>query len=398
MKIDLSVGSVHLHLRAAKAVWLRWDIGKIYVTRQEFEKNIRFGVKVAPQLVGAYTSSRKSKIRDASTIRLPSLTAVGNHRCVGDQPILSAAINLGFFVGILKPAVLDRLLSLHQRLGSDIVTSMQEYRDSSFNPQPVQHEQTATFVPIGAPSAKTSIAHEVLFDLRLSVEGVRFGLKADDVATTLLFEAFSLKGHASNQVTKGSILWRAKVEHFGLSLGHLGTTDLPDEAQPIRRHRSAYMVFDIDVQEIPGTTGTSASQLNISLNRVHTVMHIAALSELVDLVRSWQSDVHILRDNRAAEMAEVKVHTSKILKQLEVSEKGDQPEASWFATRLFTIEVTGLGIAIPLDEAAAIDLQQRNSSVTPALLFSIRMISFQNRRNETARFRVQQTALQFLDK
>ena len=228
--------------------------------------------------------------------------------------------------------------------------------------------------------------------------GLRVGLKADDVATTVLFEAFLLNGHANNEASKGAtVLWRAKVEHFGLSLGHLGTADLPDEAEPVRRHRSAYMVLDVNLREIPSAIG-STSQLNISLSRVQAVMHVAALSELADLFRSWQSDVHVLRDNRAAEVAEVKLQTTRILKKLEIGEKGDQPETSWFANRLLTVEVTGLGIAIPLDEAAPIDLDKRNSSVTGALLFSIRVISFQNKLNETARFRVQQIALQFLDK
>jgi hypothetical protein len=64
---------------------------------------------------------------------------------------------------------------------------------------------------------------------------------------------------------------------------------------------------------------------------------------------------------------------------------------------VFTVEVTGLGIAVPLDASAAIDLQQREHSSTPAMLFSIRVISFHNRKNETARFRVQQMAIQFID-
>jgi hypothetical protein len=192
------------------------------------------------------------------------------------------------------------------------------------------------------------------------------------------------------------MLWRAKVDHFGLSLGHLGS-EISDGAEPIRKHRSAYMILDIDVQEIPSQKGI-ASQLNVSLSRVHTVMHVAALSELSDLVRSWQSDIHILRDNRASEVAEVKSTTSKILKKLEAGDKPIQPEESWFATRFFTVHIVGLGLAIPLDEAAAIDLRHRDNVSTPAMLFSIRVVSFQNRKNETARFKVQQAALQFLEK
>jgi hypothetical protein len=86
-----------------------------------------------------------------------------------------------------------------------------------------------------------------------------------------------------------------------------------------------------------------------------------------------------------------------ILKKIESAERGSQPEASWFATRLLSIEVTGLGIAIPLTNSIG-KSNEGASAPVPALLFSIRVMSFQNRRNETARFRVKQMALQFLHK
>jgi hypothetical protein len=397
-KLDVSIGSVHLHVRAAKAVWLRWDVGKVYFSRQASQEDVRFGIRVALQLVGAYTSNRRSKIRDASTIRLPSLNAIGSHRSIKGRPHLSATISLGCFIGILKPAVLDRLLSLHQSLRTDVMDFVQEYRYSIRKALKARRKKDPPTSSVRSVSAGATGFSKILFDLRLDVAGVRFGLKADDVASTLLFEAFALKGHATNQTTQdAAVLWRAKVQHFGLSLGHLGTADLPNEVEPSRKHRSAYMVVDVDVKEIPGAAGAT-SQLNVYLSRVHTVMHIAALSELSDLVRSWQSDVHSLRDHRATEVAEVREQTTRIFQNLETNEKTTTPEASWFANRLFTIDLTGLGIAIPLDEAAAIDLLQRESSTTPALLFSIRVISFHNRRNETARFKVQQTVLQFIDK
>ena len=400
-KVDISVGSVHLHVRAAKGVWLRWDIGKIFVSQDASQEGMRFGVRMASQLVGAYTSMRKTKARDASTIRLPSLTAMGTHRALNSRYQLSATVNLGFFVGILKPAVLDRLLSLHQRLATDIRDFVKEYGGQNGDAPKAGHSDPVSPSPNGSSSPDKTPSRNPLFDLHLSVAGVRVGLKADDVAATLLFEAFALNGHATNQNTKdAAIHWRGKVEHFGLSLGHVGTADLPEDAEPSRRYRSAYMGVDVDVQEIP-CTASRASQLNICLSRVHTVMHVAALSELCDLVRSWQSDIHILRDNRADEVAEIKDQTARMLKKLDTTPKTDRPDRpdiSWFANRLFTVEVAGLGIAIPLDEGAAINLQQDGSAFTPALLFSIRVISFHNKRNETARFRMQQMALQFLDK
>ena len=399
--LDLSIGAIHLSIRAAKAVWIRWDFGKIFITRHGRKSDVEFGVRAEPQTVGAYSSVKKTKSRDSASIRLPSITALGSTRDVDGRPYVSANISLGFFVGVLKPAILDRLLSLHQRLGHDIMHLVDEYRDMVQKDLASRHEKSTSTSSSSQHDGSTSDSaptRKMLMDIRLSVSGIRFGLRADDVATTLLFEALSLRGHATNMSTEdAAMLWRAKVDHFGLSLGHLGTTTISDDAEPIRNHRSASMVFDVDVQEIPSHKGIS-SQLNIYLSRAHTVMHVAALNELSDLVKSWQYDIHVLRDNRATEVAEVKSATSKLLKKLEAGDKPVRPEASWFASRLLTVELTGFGIAVPLDEAAAINLQRGDHSAGPALLFSIRVMSFQNRRNETARFKMQQMALQFLDK
>ena len=410
--LDLSIGKIQLQVRAAKAVWLRWDVGKLYISRRGCTSNVEFGVRIAPQVVGAYTSMKKVKGRDASSIKLPSLTAIGSHRRTDGKPHISAAVTLGFFVGVLKPAVLDRLLSLHQRLGTDILHIVQEYRETVRKELAERHAKYTSTSSVLSDTADKQLGEDshqtatqsasaglgVFVDLQVSVAGVRFGLRADDVATTLLFEALSLRGQVTNTDTEqAALLWRAKVDHFGLSLGHLGSAQITDDAEPIRKHRSAYMVLDIDVQEIPSHQNV-ASQLNVSLNRVHTVMHVAALSELSDLVRSWQSDIHILRDNRASEVAEVKETTTKILKKLDASDKNATLEESWFASRLFTVNVVGFGIAVPLDEGAAIDLQHRENTAVPAMLFSTRVVSFQNRRNETARFKIQQMALQFLEK
>lgn len=385
--VDLSIGSAEVQLRAAKGLWIRWEVGKVYLTRSGTNKQQNFGARLAPQLVGAYTTAKKTKTRDSSTIRLPSVSAIGKHWRHSDQHNLSATVNLGVFTGILKPAILDRLLSLHQRLGADMVEIIRQYRGGI---------NGAVVTPKEGKPASAIPGPKTLLDLRISVAGVRFGLRADDVATMLLFEAISLQGYASNLTTHdASLQWRAKVDHFGLSLGHLDSDVLSEECTPTRKYRSASMVFDVDVQEIPGGPD-AASQLNVYLNQIHTVMHVAALSELSDLVKSWAYDIHILRENRGTEVAELKEQTHKLIKRLEPDpEETVQP--SWFASRLLTVEITGLGIAIPLSEGTTIDLQRHHETPGPALLFSIHRISFQNRRNETARFQVHQTALQFLD-
>ena len=396
VQVDLSIQSGQIQIRAAKAVWVRWELAKIFLTQRCTNKTTRFGIKIAPQLVGAYESPKK-KDNSGAVLRLPSIAATGTFRLLEHEPQLSTSVQLGFFTGIIKPAMLDRLLLLHQRLGRDMEQLIKEY---GMRPDiSASTSASSSLAPPSPPVESTKSSRlPVRLEVRCGIEGVRFGLRADDVATTLLFEALSLTAQASNtHDEEASLSWRAKANHFGLSLGHLGTGALSVDTEPMKKHRSAYMVLDVDVQEIPASDTTS-SQLNVYLNRVHTVMHIAALSELSDLVKSWQSDLHILRDNRATEVAEVKHTTSRFFKKLDPGEKS-HTENSWFATRLLSIHVVGLGLAIPLLDSKAISSQRKEElHGVPALLFSIRTIDFMNRRNETARFKVQRMALQFMNK
>ncbi|WWD06286.1 hypothetical protein V865_004376 [Kwoniella europaea PYCC6329] len=392
--VDVAVEALHMQVRAAKALWLRWDIGKIYASRQDVNDNVRFAIRVAPQVVGAYASIRKHKSTDSSALRLPSITIIGDTKSIDDRAHVSANIELGFFTGVLKPVILDRLLSLHQQLAADIAQFVNDWHNDVTRAVNKRHTKGISMASIDTASSVHADSPGLLFDIHIDVAGLRLGLRADDVATTLLFEALAVKGRATNQLTEENALhWRAKIDHFGLSLGHLGSQALSNDTEPVRTHRTAYMILDAEVQEVPPTP-QSTSRLNINLSRVHTVMHPEALSELTDLLKSWMSDLHTLRDHRSAEVAEVKVHTSRVLKRLESAEKVEHSEKSWFANRLVFVEVSGIGIAIPLVEGAAIG--DKIHSDLPALLYSIRVISFQNRRNETARFKVQNMVLQFI--
>ncbi|WWC90151.1 uncharacterized protein L201_005084 [Kwoniella dendrophila CBS 6074] len=394
--IDFTVKALHVQIRAAKALWLRWDIGKIYASHQGVKDNIRFAVQVEPQVVGAYASLRKHKSTDSSSLRLPSITIIGNTESIADRNHLNANVQLGFFTGILKPVILDRLLSLHQQLAADITQFATDWKHDATKILNKRHAKGISMISIESTASAQAKSQSRLFNIHIGVAGLRLGLRADDVATTLLFEALAVEGRATNHLTEDHALrWRAKIDHFGLSLGHLGSQALSNDSEPVRTHRTAYMVLDAEVQEVPPTSQTT-SKLNVNLSRVHTVMHPEALSELADLLKSWMSDLHTLRDHRSAEVAEVKVHTTKVLKRLESAEKVEHSEKSWFANRLVFVEVSGIGIAIPLVEGAAIGDSIRSD--TPALLYSIRVISFQNRRNETARFKVQNMALQFIKK
>lgn len=380
--VDISLGSAFVQLRAAKAVWIRWELNKVYLCLVGSPEHVDIGFRLAPQIIGAQATAKPGDLKDGAFLRLPTVRLRGAHTRV--EKCWSADVEFGVFTGIVKPVVLDRLLSLYQRLGEDLRQVIKDYHLEALFVKKTPEPVAESLEPV----------KPALFDIKVGVAGVRFGLRADNVATTLLFEALALRGSAGNRRTANAALeWHVKAHHLGMSLGQLGKGALAEDAEPTRKYRSAYMHLDVDVREIP-PDGQTPSQLNLALSKVHTVMHIAALSELSDLVSSWTTDLRALHDHRAAEVAEVKEQTSKILKRIEVSDR--QPELSWFASRLLTIDITGLGVAVPLGKETALDVRHKSTTPVPAMLFSIRSMSFQNRRNETARFKLQTMMLQLL--
>ncbi|GMK54228.1 hypothetical protein CspeluHIS016_0108140 [Cutaneotrichosporon spelunceum] len=408
MALDVVIRSAHMQARAAKGLWLGWDMGQVYAYKNGSPDHLQFGLQVAPQIVGAYQSAKRVKTKESSAIHLPSITVTATYRDPKRCPSLTAKVKLGMFTGILKPAVLDRLLSLHQRLGNDVLAAIRELQGSKDAAPHLDVPSTHPVKPMRSP---------LVFRIQASVDGVRVGLRADNVTPTLMFEALRLQGSASNSEAS-KLQWTAKANHVGLSIIRMADGPSYQAAEPLRGSRSVSMVLDVSAEETPGTR-YKPSELNITFSRVHTVMHVAALSELGDLIRSWSSDIAVLRKVHRDEVAEVKEQTARVFKKLDAAHKEKERERaldhdcasvsgaseggsatieSWFASRVLTLEVTGVGIAIPLDEAAPIDVAKRaGGAAGPALLYSVRLVGLTTSRTETARFRVQQTLLGFVE-
>lgn len=388
--IDLSLKSIDLTARAAESLWLRWEFGGTYLTSSGSSDDLQIGFRVDPQLVGAYSTLEKSRSRDSSTLRLPSIKARGTYQYQNTQGFLSGTLDLGEFTGVMQPATLNRLLDLHRDLGEDVISLSQQYSSHS------QEGPTAAELSGSArPAAKPWV-----LDMAVGMSGLQIRLRADKVATSVVLEASALHGYLSHNGDPGSsLMWQAKAQQLGISLGHLDPDPSSQAAASSRRYRSASMVLDVDVQDIPAKPHYPR-QLSIRLSRVHTVMHIAALKELVDLSRSWTYDIRLMQEARATDIANVRARSSKFKEKMQArSTRMEKPSSSaWLAERLVTINMTGIGIAIPLDASTTIDMSKVDQKIGPAMLFSIRTMGFQNKRNQTARFRMQQMELQFVDR
>lgn len=413
--IDAFIGSARLQLRGSEKLWLRWNMGKIYGSFQGTPEHSMFGGKVDPQVIGGHSQEECLRDKQASIVRLPEITGTGNYEVRKDSRHLGMNISVGMFTGIIKPIVLDRLLSLHQKVGKDVTLIVRDLKQAWGPKSPKSPASAEPSQMLQIPDTRSQPPQKELepvlpwsFDVQASIAGVRVGLRADGVPSTLMFEALDLRASASN-VDRPSICWMAKANHVGLVLIRLkerGTQVDFSSSKPMEGARSASMVFDFSAEELPGDENTP-SRLSISFTRVHTVMHIAALSEVSDLIKSWSADLTVLREVHRDEVEDVKEEASRVLKKIEGShisttsggsqDSGATALESWFRSRVLTVEIHGFGIAIPLDEDASVDLSGRHNSDGPALLFSIRLMTLRTSRTETARFRVLQSSLSFVN-
>lgn len=400
--IDGFIGKARLQLRGSEKLWLRWDMNRIYGAFRGTPESSKFGGRIDPQTIGGYSQYECIRDKQASIISLPEITGTGNYHQEDDKRHLGMNIGIGMFTGIIKPIVLDRLLSLHQKVGKDVTSIIREMKATWGDKSPKSGSSRFLKAPDSAPPKP---ALQWSFDAQTSIAGVRVGLRAENVPTTLMFEALDLQASASN-VGRPSVEWMAKANHVGLSLRRLREKDrhaMRSAAKPLDGPRSAYMVFDFSAEEIPG----NPSKLNIEFKTVHTVMHIAALSEVSDLIKSWSADLTVLREVHKDEVDDVKEEATKVFKKIEGShmstvstgtqESNATAIESWLKSRVLKLGVHGFGIAIPLDEDATIDLSKRYSTNVPALLFSIRAMDLKTSRTETARFKVLNTELQFVN-
>lgn len=368
-------------------MWVRWDFGHTFLTGAGTKDDLNFGIRMDPQEVGAYSSIKRSKSQDSSKLRLPSIRARGLYTHHNEQGSLSGTLDLGVFKGVMRPATLNRLLDLHRDLGEDITNLSRQYRDEI-----KQHKAES-------PAVSDIAIRPLVLDVGINMAGIEIGLRADKVATSIVLEASALSGSLSHNGQPDSTLeWDAKAIQFGISLGHLKSDMVPDNIESTRQYRSASMILDVEVKDIPASTEIPR-QLQVELSRVHSIMHVAALKELVDLSRSWSHDINVMQEDRADDIAQVKVDGNKFKQKMQLkASQTDKPLSSaWLAERLVTIRMTGIGIAIPLDESTTIDIATVNKRSGPAMLFSIRRLTFENKRNQTARFTMKQMELQFVD-
>jgi hypothetical protein len=408
LALDLCIKSMDFQARLAKTLRLGWETGKLYATRSGTDDYVQFGLLVDPQTLGLYPNSKRTK-KGSSVLRLPSIKVKGLYANSNDRRNMTADVRFGLFTGNIKPTVLDRLLLVHQQVGSDIVEAVSEYSS----------ERTPSPVVITKPKKDP-----LLFNINASFEGIRVGLRADDVATTLLFEALNLELQTSvDNAVRSNLEWSLTANPVSLSLIRL-EDDLDHGTKPARGTRFMSMTCDVTARETAATE-THPGKLNMRLARVHALMHLAALSEASELIRSWSSEITVLREVHRAEMEEVKAQTSKVLKKIDAARSSSKTSVvassadpitpstdltivtdfknpsleTWLSARQIKFQIHDLGIAIPLGTASPIDVgwHESHKSSGPALLYSINDIALNTSRNETARFTVQQMSLAFVD-
>jgi hypothetical protein len=400
--VDIRLVQATMRIRASRALSLSWEIGGSIgsITRHLPEESLQwsYAVKLGPQALGVASSSSRAQTAgiptvDSSTLlRLPWVQVFGTHGIVTTlRPVEHVlSVSLGHITGTAKPALFERVLSLHEHLGHDIQSFIETWEKARH-----KNPQTTEAVLDTGPGPSYQVA--------VSVAGLYFSIRADGVASHVVLKTASLTGKVNNSTRQGQLglSWSADVKDLALALGR--PTRLLDD--PLEsRHSSAYMILSLNVEEVPSTrlgsaeTDAQEASLNISITPIHAVIHVAALSEVLDLGRTWSAELSELHSRRAPEVSEFRSHTTRVLKTLEPADSA-LSDSSWFAKRTVTLQLAGVGIAIPLVEVSVMTSgSEKQIPEFSALLFAIHSVSFTNKRNETAKSTVQHLSLQFVSR
>ena len=397
LTLDVSIKAVSMSLRATRDLTVHWTIVSVFLSYLRQDGRVGIGLHVAIQTLAATAKSHRKRF---NRLLLPPIVIAGGLHESTKEPVWMATINLGDFTGRLEPAILHQMLSLYhdlvrdvaKGLGDSIYTIRSELEPAGPNKvASIKLDNESTPSGLGLRSAIGRIV-----DLRLRVASIRLELKADDRHSSVLFEADAISGHASNVDDKNDNLkWGVSAEGLGVSLGHFLGLEGPAAQRSFGDQRFAYAHLDLDIFEDMVSDGTG-TQLHVRLDRPHAMLDVYALSELSSLLRSWSEGYHEIRTEKAAVIAEVKEDTRRVIDQIPL-DRLPASSTSWLATRIIQIEISSLGAAIPLVKTGS-DLRRHSRDQMQAILFSIRKVLANNKRNETAQIEVDQIALQLVNK
>ncbi|CAE6416310.1 unnamed protein product [Rhizoctonia solani] len=388
VNIHAQLRELRTELHVMHGTWLTWSVlNSVTFLDSKGAREIEFGHRVGSQVIqlinGQPDVGRPTTNTNSVYLELPSL------RLEGKYPQLDVCMHVDRFSVTLKPQYFDDFLAIQQKFGSDfndLVDLAIEFKTQRGTPP----EESSDPVP-------TTFAK---FDVSFTFDGFRIGIEGP--SSTQYLDSSTIKGQVHSGTQKR---WSFAVESLALSLAHQSA---PRRARTNfdRKYRSAYMVFDMSAHNVEHLDSSQENHLGVTINFVHAVMQPAAIAELGDLIDHIQAEMLSRQEQRAAELEEIRRKTRRVMRTLE---HNDHPSSiretkTFLDNRKIEFTVKDIGIVFPLTLQDDLMLPQMGSSIisplspssVPALLISLRSVSFVTQRYETGQAKIDMFSFQFV--
>ncbi|EJD45633.1 hypothetical protein AURDEDRAFT_165486 [Auricularia subglabra TFB-10046 SS5] len=386
MVFDLHALLTHMRvtLHVMHGTWLCWDFGDVIGHIQNSRGHaspagLAFGLEIGGQKISVGSSCSLAEEASAK-LSLPSCRVSGT----SDDKELSCRAVVDDLRVTFKPKHMDDILAIQQKFGSDFNDLLDLVAETRRN-RPAALRRT--------PVKDATPWH---YDVSVNMTTVRLGIAGR--STVQYFIASNVTGGMTNlEVRK----WHLSISNVGLCLVH----NSPDRGSPFELTSAlAYILLDVRMTTI--REDGMPDSVQIDLPRLHAVMQPSSIGELGDLVDYIQAEMLAQAEKRAAEIAEIRSKTKKILRAWDIrprNVKAQEPSAL-FDNRVITLTVSNLGVAFPLSHDGDIALQEMDrhasisftTSAVPAFLFSIESMEFRTKRYEAGAATITGFAFQFV--
>ncbi|KAH9930383.1 hypothetical protein B0H21DRAFT_878964 [Amylocystis lapponica] len=384
IQVHMSVSLVKITLQVMLGTWLSCDVTKsvIHVTSASSSRRKRvlsLGLQMGPHIF--VIASRAQTADDVDpTIRikleLPVITLKGRH----DESGMHGIALIEFFHMTLKPSDLDTLLSVQQKSGQDFYDFLHLIGET--------RQRTVVSATKIQPQPGTS--HK--FNASFRMKGFRVGLEGP--ASAVLLECDDIGGGYESVPTSS---WHIKLSDLALSLASSNVRTALD-----RGHRSAFVTIDFQANMGSRLEVSRAELLQVSVTKVHAVMHPTSIGEFGDFIDYLQAEVFLREEERAHELAVFKEKTRSIMRSLDVKSGETQNiEDSWLDKYNVKLTIRNVGVAFPLSLGRDLHMPRSGSqdnATVPAFLFSIKSITFGTHHGESGQATMKGFSFQFVSR
>ncbi|PPQ63980.1 hypothetical protein CVT24_009409 [Panaeolus cyanescens] len=378
IQLHLDVPNAQILLQVMHGTWLSFEIQNTLAYAHSLKALLHgfsyaFGVQntsISLKISSTQDTASASKVK----VTLPPFSLTGSSNGFHIQ----SSVLFEFIDLRVKPSHWDTILAVQQKFGqdfNDLLTLIQRTRAKT----------------ISTPRAPSKNGRNIHFRLHLKMQGFRLGLMG--VPCALYLECQDINGNISNE---NGWVWDVALSDLALSL-------TPKNAQLqgksfSRNHRSAFVVLDFRIRG--ANTAMEERLLEFHISKTQAVMQPSSVGELGDFIDNLQAEMLEREEQRAADLADFKEKTQKILETFDVNISDVQLEqASWVNMHTIKVLIQNIGIAFPLTHSEELELPQKLSKPSQAVrafLFTIKSVEFGVQRGQTGKASVRSLCFQFV--